>query len=141
MKKFLLVALAIAFSTITAYAQKAGKGEAPKPDEFYSCPKHSEVTSHEPGKCSVCGTELTLTAKEKRAANSVKKYTCPVHMDIVKHDAGKCPKCGRKPNLSPKEQSKAQITKVYTCPMHPEVALDKEGNCPKCDKPLIEKVK
>jgi hypothetical protein len=141
MKKFLLVALAIAFSTITAYAQKAGKGEAPKPDEFYSCPKHSEVTSHEPGKCSVCGTELTLTAKEKRAANSVKKYTCPVHMDIVKHDAGKCPKCGRKLNLSPKEQSKAQITKVYTCPMHPEVALDKEGNCPKCDKPLIEKVK
>jgi transcription initiation factor IIE alpha subunit len=141
MKKFLLVALAIAFSTITAYAQKAGKGEAPKPDEFYSCPKHSEVTSHEPGKCSVCGTELTLTAKEKRAANSVKKYTCPVHMDIVKHDAGKCPKCGRKLNLSPKEQSKAQITKVYTCPMHPEVALDKEGNCPKCDKPLVEKVK
>jgi transcription initiation factor IIE alpha subunit len=141
MKKFLLVALAIAFSTITAYAQKAGKGEAPKPDEFYSCPKHSEVTSHEPGKCSVCGTELTLTAKEKRAANSVKKYTCPVHMDIVKHDAGKCPKCGRKLNLSPKEQSKAQITKVYTCPMHPEVALDKEGNCPKCDRPLIEKVK
>jgi transcription initiation factor IIE alpha subunit len=141
MKKFLLVALAIAFSTITAYAQKAGKGEAPKPDEFYSCPKHSEVTSHEPGKCSVCGTELTLTAKEKRAANSVKRYTCPVHMDIVKHDAGKCPKCGRKLNLSPKEQSKAQVTKLYTCPMHPEVALDKEGNCPKCDKPLIEKVK
>jgi hypothetical protein len=141
MKKFLVVALAIVFSTITVCAQKAGKGEAPKPDEFYSCTKHSEVISHEPGKCSVCGTEFSLTSKEKRAVSTAKNYTCPAHMDVVKHDAGKCPKCGRKLNLSPKEQSKAQVTKVYTCPMHPKVALDKEGNCPKCDKPLVEKAK
>jgi hypothetical protein len=141
MKKFIIVAVAVLFSTFTGYAQKAGKGEAPKPGEYYSCPKHSKVTSHEPGKCSVCGTEMSLSPKEKRAASVAKNYACPVHMDVVKHDAGKCPKCGRKLNLSPKEQSKAQVTKVYTCPMHPEVALNKEGNCPKCDKPLVEKAK
>jgi transcription initiation factor IIE alpha subunit len=139
MRKFLALAAAVLFLTTTVHAQKAGKGEAPRPDEFYSCPKHSQVTSHEPGKCSVCGTELTLSPKEKRAANNVKRYICPVHMDVAKHDPGKCPKCGSKLNLSPKEHSKAQLTKVYTCPMHPEVALDKEGNCPKCDKPLVEK--
>src|SRR5688572_134310 len=112
MKKFLIVAIAVLFSTLPVYAQKAGKAVAPKPDEFYSCPKHNEVTSHVSGKCSMCGSELTLTQKEKRAASLVRNYNCPVHMDVVKHDAGKCPKCGRKLNLSPKEQSKAQVTKV-----------------------------
>jgi hypothetical protein len=135
---FLLILVFIA-SIAGAIAQKAGKGEAPKPDEFYSCPKHPNVTSHEPGKCSICGTELSLTPKEARAAATVKRYTCPVHQDVVKHDPGKCPKCGKKLNLSPKEQAKAVVTKVYTCPMHPEVALDKEGNCPKCGKQLVEK--
>jgi hypothetical protein len=135
---FLLMLIFIA-SVTGAIAQKAGKGEAPKPDEFYSCPKHPNVTSHEPGRCSICRTELSLTPKEARAAATVKRYTCPVHQDVVKHDPGKCPKCGKKLNLSAKEQAKAEVTKVYTCPMHPEVALDKEGNCPKCGKQLVEK--
>lgn len=53
--------LAFILSITTLFAQKAGKGEASKPDEYYSCPKHTEVTSHEPGKCSICGTELSIS--------------------------------------------------------------------------------
>ena len=141
MKKIIVVAFAFVLSVTTIFAQKAGKGETPKSDEFYSCPKHSQVTSHEPGKCSICGTELSLSQKEIRAAATIKNYTCPAHKDVVTHDPGKCPRCGRKLNLSAKEQLKSNVTKVYTCPMHPEVALDRDGNCPKCGKPLVEKTK
>ena len=139
MKKTIGLLLASILVITSAFAQKAGKGEAQKPSEFYSCPKHSQITSHEPGKCSICGSELTLTPKEKRAASTVKNYTCPVHFDVVKHDPGKCPKCGKKLTLSNKEVMKAEVTKIYTCPMHPDVALTKDGVCPKCGRDLIEK--
>lgn len=135
---FLAVSL---LSCSSLFAQKAGKGEVPKPTEFYSCPNHYNITSKDPGKCSICGSELSLTSKEKRAAEARKTYTCPLHQEVVTHDPGKCPKCGKKLNLSPKEQAKAEALKVYTCTMHPEVALDKDGNCPKCGKPLVEKKK
>jgi transcription initiation factor IIE alpha subunit len=138
--KILLFFTLVFFSSLSGViAQKAGKGVALKPNEFYSCPNHSQVTSHEPGKCSICGTELSSSKKEIRAANTIKNYTCPAHMDIVTHNPGKCPKCGRKLNLSAKEQLKSEVSKVYTCPMHPEVALDKDGNCPECGKALVEK--
>lgn len=139
MKQTIVLAIAFLLGITSVFAQKAGKGIAPKPDEFYSCPKHPEITSHKPGKCSICGTEFTLSPKEDRAAATVKSYTCPVHFEVVKHDPGKCPKCGRKLNISAKEQAKAEVTKIYTCPMHPEVALTKDGVCPKCGKELIEK--
>jgi transcription initiation factor IIE alpha subunit len=139
MKRYFVFALISLLSMSAAVAQKAGKEVTLKPDEFYSCPKHSQITSHEPGKCSICGTELSISPKEQRAAALVKRYTCPVHQDVVKHDPGKCPKCGKKLNLSSKEQAKAEVTKVFTCPMHPEVALNKDGNCPKCGKQLVEK--
>lgn len=141
MKRLVIAAFAFILSATTIFAQKAGKGEAPKPQEFYSCPKHSQVTSHDPGKCSICGTELSLSQKENRAANIIKNYTCPAHMDVVAHDPGKCPKCGRKLNLSAKEELKSKVTKIYTCQMHPEVALDKDGVCSKCGKALVEKGK
>jgi transcription initiation factor IIE alpha subunit len=139
MKNLLLVTLTLILSVTSVIAQKAGKGEAPKPNEFYSCPKHNEITSHERGRCTICGTDLSVSPKQERAAALAKRYTCLVHQDVVKHDPGKCPKCGKKLNLSSKEQMKTEVTKVYTCPMHPEVALDKDGNCPKCGKQLVEK--
>lgn len=139
MKKLAVVMICVLFGATSLFAQKAGKGEALKPTEFYSCPKHNQITSHEPGKCSICGTELTLSSKERRAAADSKRYTCPVHMDVVRHDPGKCPKCGKALTLSPKEQMKAEQLKIYTCPMHPDVALTKDGICPKCGKPLVEK--
>jgi transcription initiation factor IIE alpha subunit len=135
MKKLFFV-ICVLFSA-NLFAQKAGKGEALKPTESYSCPKHNQITSHDPGKCSICGTELS--PKEQRAASGVKRYTCPAHVDVVTHDAGKCPKCGKKLTLSDKQAMKAQVMKTYTCPMHPAVSLDKDGTCPKCGKKLVEK--
>jgi len=139
MKNMLLFTLVFLSSISGAIAQKAGKEVVLKANEFYACPNHYKITSHEPGKCSICGSELSVTSKEQRAAAMAKSYSCPVHHDVVKHDPGKCPKCGKKLNLSSKEQMKAEVARVYTCPMHPEVALNKDGNCPKCGKQLVEK--
>ena len=137
MKKLFFVICVLLSANL--FAQKAGKGEALKPTESYSCPKHNQITSHDPGKCSICGADLALSPKEQRAASGVKRYTCPAHADVVTHDAGKCPKCGKKLTVSDKEAMKAQVMKTYTCPMHPAVSLDKDGTCPKCGKKLVEK--
>ncbi|RPD43457.1 heavy metal-binding domain-containing protein [Paracnuella aquatica] len=140
MKKILFMAVAILISSATLLAQtKAGKVDTSQHATFYTCPKHSDVVSHQPGKCSTCGTELTLTTKEEMKTSALKNYTCPVHISVTSHDPGKCPQCGRKMNWSPKEQMKAEVTKLFTCPMHPEVALNKDGICPKCSKPLEER--
>ena len=139
MKKLVFLALSFFITSTCLLVQKAGKVDTTKHANYYSCPMHTEVTGHEPGKCPKCGMDLSLSAKEEMKAKEMKNYKCPVHLDVTKHDPGKCPKCGKKLSLSPKEQMKAEVTKLYTCPMHPEVALDKEGNCPKCGKALTEK--
>jgi len=139
MKKLVFLTLTLFLTSTCIFAQKAGRVDTVKHATFYSCPMHPEVTGHEPGKCSKCGMELSLSTKEQMKAKEMKTYTCPVHLDVTKHDPGKCPKCGKKLDLSPKEQMKAEVVKMYTCPMHPEVALDKEGNCPKCGKTMVEK--
>lgn len=140
MNKIIIITVALLVTSTCIFAQtKAGKQDTTTHATFYSCPKHSEVSAHLPGKCPKCGMELNLSVKEQMKANLSKNYTCPIHLDVTKHDPGKCPKCGKKLNLSPKEQMKAEVMKIYTCPMHPEVALDKKGNCPKCGKVLVEK--
>jgi uncharacterized paraquat-inducible protein A len=140
MKKLIIIAVGIFITSTGLFAQtKAGKADTTKHTTFYSCPKHPEMTSYEPGKCTKCGMELNLSGKEQMKSSQSKSYICPVHMDVASHDPGKCPKCGKKLNLSPKEQMKAEVTKMYTCPMHPNVALDKDGVCAKCGTALVEK--
>ena len=140
MKKFIFIIAAFLLTTTNLFSQtKAGKVDTAQHVSYYSCPKHPEVTSHQPGKCPKCGMELTLTTKEQLKASVTKTYRCPIHIDVFSHHPGKCPQCGRKMNLSPKEQMKAEVMKLYTCPMHPDVALDKEGKCPKCGATLVEK--
>jgi len=119
--------------------EKAGKKDTTQHTVMYTCPKHSDVVSNEPGKCPKCGMDLNLSPKEVMKMEVTKSYSCPVHKDVTSHDPGKCPQCGRRLNLSPKEQMKAEVTKIYTCPMHPDVSLDKDGKCPKCGRALVEK--
>ena len=138
MKKLLFLVLVILFTGPSIFAQKANQDTAVTPSEYYACAMHNQITSHVPGKCSICGSELSLTSKEKMNMSLRKKYSCPAHLDVVSHDPGKCPKCGKKLNFSTKEQMKSEVTKVYTCTMHPEVALNKDGVCPKCGKDLFE---
>ena len=142
MRKFIALIIAVLFASSYLVAQsKAGKIDTTHQQEFYTCPKHSDVVSHVAGKCSKCGTQMNRSSKEQMKADVVKSYICPVHMDVTSHDPKKCPKCGRKMNLSSKEQMKGEVTKAYTCPMHPEVALNKDGVCPKCGSALVEKKK
>ena len=59
----------------------------------YACPKHPEVTSNKPGKCSKCGTKL-----EKKVSKAVRPrtqlYVCPMHPEVTSTKPGECPKCG-----------------------------------------------
>ncbi|MBK9958906.1 MAG: hypothetical protein IPP11_09990 [Chitinophagaceae bacterium] len=57
---------------------------------------HSDVTSDSPGKCTKCGMDLTLSAKEKMKMEVMKIYSCPMKCegDKTYDKAGKCPKCG-----------------------------------------------
>ena len=141
MKKYCLIIVALFFSFGVLAQNKAGKVDSTKHELFYSCPKHSDITKHEAGKCPKCGMELNLSPKEINKANTVKNYTCPVHLDVTSNHAGKCSKCGRKLNLSAKEQMKSEVVKSFSCESHPEVSMDKQGKCPKCNKTLVEKNK
>ena len=142
MKHLIFTTVFLLITTLGVFAQtKAGKVDTTSHATVYSCPKHPEVTKHQPGKCSKCSMELSLSGKEQLKAAQVKNYTCSVHLEIATHTPGSCPKCGKKLHMSSKEQMKAEVTKLYTCPMHPEVSLDKEGNCPKCGKALVDKNK
>jgi transcription initiation factor IIE alpha subunit len=136
----IIIAVMTILSTYSALAQeKAGKKDTTQHTVMYTCPKHSDVVSNEPGKCPKCGMDLNLSPKEVMKMEVTKSYSCPVHKDVMSHDPGKCPQCGRKLNVSPKEQMKTEGMKIYTCPMHPDVALDKDGKCPKCGAALVEK--
>ena len=68
--------------------------EVKKESKVYTCPMHPEVTSSQPGKCSKCGMELTLSPKEKMKKEVMKIYTCPMHPDVTSDKPGKCSKCG-----------------------------------------------
>ena len=140
MKKLFTLTFAIFIVSTGLFAQtKAGKVDTAQHTTFYTCPKHSDVVSHQPGKCPTCGMVLNRSIKEQMKTAAAKNYICPVHLEVVCHDPGQCPKCGKKLSLSPKEQMKAAATKAYTCPMHPEVALNTDGVCPKCGKDLVKK--
>jgi transcription initiation factor IIE alpha subunit len=140
MKKIIILTVAFLVASTCIFAQtKAGRKDTTQHAVLYTCPSHPGVSSHQPGKCPICGMDLHLSGKEQMKAEVMKNYSCPVHLDVTAHDPGKCPKCGKKLNLSPKEQMKAEVMKIYTCPMHPEIALDKEGNCPKCGGALVAK--
>jgi uncharacterized paraquat-inducible protein A len=140
MKKILMLLTLVFVTFSTAFSQtKAGKKDTTQHEKLYSCPKHPDIVSHQSGKCSICGMELSLSSKEQMKASATKNYNCPVHLNVSSHNPGKCPKCGKKMNLSAKEQMKAETVKLYTCPMHPEIALNKDGVCPKCGKELVEK--
>lgn len=141
MKQLFFLLLAILVSATISAQTKAGKTDTTKHVTYYTCPMHHDISSTQPGKCSKCGMELTLSGKEKIKKEVTKTYSCPVHVDVSSHDPGKCPQCGKKLQLSAKEQMKAEVGKVYTCPMHPQVALDKEGKCPKCGTALVKKTK
>jgi uncharacterized paraquat-inducible protein A len=103
----------------------------------YSCPMHPGMTSKKPGKCSVCGMDLTKSKRNQIKMEVMKTYSCPMKCegDKTYDKPGKCPVCGMKL----KENVKATV--AYSCPMKCEgdKTYDKPGKCPVCGMNLKEK--
>ena len=142
MKKLLIILIA-SFATFTTLAQKS-KGNETRPKSTivvqsnYKCPMHSDVVSNEPGKCSKCNMDLTLSKKEQMKKEVMKDFTCPMHKEVVNDMAGTCAKCGKALVVVDRTGSK-QGKIVYTCSMHPDEVSDKPGKCPKCGMALEKK--
>jgi len=80
MKKLMLMAVAILFSTATVFASHSTtavsdttKTKKVKPAKVqYTCTMHPEVLSDKPGKCSKCGMTLVKKEPAKKKADSMK---------------------------------------------------------------------
>lgn len=83
--------------SFASFAQKAKANSKAKTSgtviTTYSCTMHPGVTSGKPGKCSKCGSDLTLSPKEKMKMEVMKIYSCPMHPDVTSDKPGKCSKC------------------------------------------------
>ncbi len=59
----------------------------------YTCPRHPEVISDQPGECRhKCGMALEPSTPQAPPANT--QWTCPMHPEVVRDEPGECPKCG-----------------------------------------------
>lgn len=94
-----------ALRKILAGARSADGGSAGVdigPETIYACPMHPEVTSEEPGRCSLCGMFLEereaspaeLEARHGPARAEPGQYTCPMHPEVISDEPGRCPTCG-----------------------------------------------
>lgn len=106
----------------------AAQSVAPKSSAGkFVCPMHSDITSDQPGKCSICG--MALEAKTD------------MPMDHSQMDHGSMDH-GAQMNAAPTQQSaipEANGTQ-YVCPMHADVTSDKPGECPICGMDLEPKI-
>jgi membrane fusion protein, copper/silver efflux system len=109
---------------------------------YYTCSMHPEVKSDKPGKCPICGMNLTpVYAEEESSSKEVSRpvakaagdtakaerkvlyYTCSMHPEVKSNQPGKCPICGM--NLTPvyaeeESTSKGQAQAVGTFKISPE---------------------
>ena len=118
----LLSALTFTWAAIPGTSQPARK---------YVCLLDLQVSSEEPGTCTVCGNELVPA---DLAASGYVAFTCTEHREIQQSIPGKCPKCGRKLVL---EDLRAKPKLSYVCPMHPAVTSFFAGKCPRCAMELV----
>ena len=119
------------FATFATFAQKAKgnkktTGSTMTIQSNYRCPMHPEVVSNEPGKCSKCNMDLTLSKKEQMKKEVMKDFTCPMHKEVISDMAGTCAKCGTA-LVSVDRTGSKQGRITYVCSMHPEVTADKSG--------------
>ena len=71
---------------------------------YYTCSMHPEIRESKPGKCPICGMNLTLVEGDDDHDNhdphaghdhgSDGYYTCSMHPEIRESKPGKCPICG-----------------------------------------------
>ena len=67
---------------------------------YYTCSMHPEIRESKPGKCPICGMNLTLVEVDDTDDHaghdhgSGGYYTCSMHPEIRESKPGKCPICG-----------------------------------------------
>lgn len=141
--KYIIMLLFAASASFSTFAQKANSNKTTVKSTLmtrssYRCPMHHKVVSNEPGKCTICSMDLTLSKKEQMKKEVMKDYTCPMHDEVLSDMAGTCAKCGKTlVTVNRKGSKQAGIT--YVCSMHPNVVADKSGKCPICGIALIKK--
>ena len=107
----------------------------------YSCPRHPEITSDKPGKCSKCGMDLVLKKVIEVDNYTVSGNECnTVDTECnMEGSGGTVVAVEKTPVVKAKKMKAAKA--VYFCPMHPEVTSNKRGKCPKCKMKLELKTK
>ncbi len=91
-------------------------------DTLYACPMHPEQTSHQHGRCPVCGMDL-----EQRTATPEELVGLRLRMSGPGHGV---------PGTAHIDTEEG--AGHYVCPQHPEVRSDKPGRCP-IDGTFLEK--
>jgi len=99
---------------------------SPLPPKSWTCPMHPEVVDDRPGKCPICGMDLTPVRLDL-------VWSCQLHLDAIsEREPGRCRICGR------------QLVKIikalsFTCPVHSKVNLPDPGKCPIDRRTLVAK--
>jgi Cu(I)/Ag(I) efflux system membrane fusion protein/cobalt-zinc-cadmium efflux system membrane fusion protein len=108
-------------------ARRSGASSDPaemeQDETLYACPMHPEQTSHEPGRCPICGMDL-----EERTATPAELVGLRLRTSDTEHGA----------HDSTHTQAELGADR-YVCPQHPQVHSDKPGRCP-IDGTFLEQI-
>lgn len=114
----------------------AGSESSASAKQVWTCGMDPQVIQDHPGKCPICGMNLTLQEQGREPATMEKltadapaeeNYQCPMHPAIVQDHPGDCPACGMKlvkmkGSTAETEKSDGSMHRVsyYRSPMDPK---------------------
>lgn len=106
-----MISLLIAGS-LTVFAQETRPNSlinnaASVATEHYICLLHPGVIDDRPGKCFICGDDLTLLKRTPLKRDVVALYTCPMHPDVTSNKPGTCTICGMSLSIAKPAQLKS----------------------------------